>query len=417
MGFFSFLSGKTPESLMEKGNLLFDKGQCGFAKIEYEKAKARHAKKPAQSHDFLTQIDAKINQSCESLSRQHLEKGMDLLEAGSHEDALDRLSLALELAVSQDLTQEIEVALTHCHPPSGKDAGQVHGKQGDLCDEDSDLLPRTHDLDSGDDFETFEVLINTLSREEQEAYGKYGLHFIHGFVALNCGDFQAAARALEQAHDEQPFPDNYIGLELGTALLNLGELDRAEGLLTDFLGYFPRSLRGYQVLCEVLWMNKSFDRAHHFLDNCPESMGQEAPMVLLKGETWCREDKFNQAVDLYRKNLEQNGMQPSIVRALAGIKESMGDFDEAFQFYAGLMATCTGCGQRPDVDLRRRFAHAGFAAGVMTSQIIDVYLDLVVEDPDNRARYYENVSHIYAHLGNDSEARRFKGFTMEVPME
>ncbi len=417
MGFFSFLSGKTPESLMEKGNLLFDKGQCGLAKIEYEKAKARHAKKPAQTRGFLTQIDAKISLSCESLSRQHLEKGMDLLEAGCHEDALDRLSLALELAVSQDLRQEIEVALTHCHPPSAKEAGQGHGKQGDLCNEDSEVLPPPHDPDGGEDLETFEVLINTLSREEQEAYGKYGLHFIHGFVALNCGDFQSAARSLEQAHDEYPSPDNYIGLELATALLNLGELDRAQALLMDFLGHFPRSLRGYQILCEVLWINRAFDLAHQVLDNCPEPMGQEAPMVLLKGETWCREDKFTQAVDLYRKTLEQNGMQSSIVRALAGIKDSMGDFNEAFQLYAGLMATCTGCGQRPDVDLRRRFAHAGFAAGVMTSQIIDVYLDLVVEDPDNQVRYYENVSRIYAHLGNEVEAKRFNSFAMEVRVE
>ncbi len=417
MGFFSFLSGKTPESLMEEGNLLFDKGQCGLAKIEYEKAKARHAKKPAQTQDFLVQIDMKISQSCESLSRQHLEKGMDLLEAGCHEDALERLSLALELAVSQNLRQEIEVALTHCHPSSEKEVEQGYGDQGYLCNKDSDSLPPGHGPDGGDDLETFEVLINTLSREEQEAYGKYGQHFIHGFVALNCGDFLTAARALEQAHDEYPFPDNYIGLELATALLNLGELDRAQALLMDFLGYFPRSLRGYQILCEVLWMNKAFDLAHHVLDNCPEPMGQEASMVLLKGETWCREDKFNQAVDLYGQTLARSGMQPAIVRAMAGVKEVMGDFDEAFQLYAGLMTSCTGCGQRPDVDLRRRFAHAGFAAGVMTSQIIDVYLDLVVEDPDNQARYYENVSRIYAHLGNDVEAERFKGFAMEVPVE
>ena len=413
MGFFSFLSGKTPESLMEKGNLLFDKGQCGLAKIEYEKAKARHAKKPAQTRDFLVQIDTKISQSCESLSRQHLEKGMDLLEAGCHEDALDRLSLALELAVSQDLRQEIEVALTHCHPSSGKEVGHV-GREDDSFNEDLKASSSAHDLD---DLETFEVLINTLSPEEQAAYGQYGQDFIHGLVALNCGDFQEAARSLEQAHGAHASPDNYIGLELATALLNLGELDRAQVLLTDFLEYFPRSLRGYQILCEVLWMKKAFDLAHQVLDNCPEPMGQEAAMVLLKGETWCREDKFNQAVDLYRKTLEQNGMQPAIVRALAGIKDVMGDFDEAFQLYAGLMATCTGCGQRPDVDLRRRFAHAGFAAGVMTSQIIDVYLDLVVEDPDNQATYYENVSRIYAHLGNEIEAKRFKEFAMEVPVE
>ena len=417
MGFFSFLSGKTPESLMKKGNLLFDKGQCGLAKIEYEKAKKRHAKKPAKSQEFLTQIDLKISQSCEGLSRQHLEKGMDLLEAGCHEDALDLLTLALELAVSHDLTQEIEVALTHCHPSPGNEVLDASEKKENSGSDNETMSHGDREPDSGDDRETFEVLINTLSREEKSAYGKYGPHFIHGLVALNCGDFQEAVRELEQAHDEQPFPENYIGLELGTALLNLGELDRAEAFLTDFLGFFPWSVRGYQVLCEVLWIQKAFEKAHQLLDNSPDFMGQEVPMVLLKGETWRREGRFNQAVDLYQNVLVQNEMQPAIVRALAGIKETLGDFDEAFRLYSGLMAFCTGCGQRPDVELRRRFAHAGVASNVMTPQIIDVYLDLVVEDPDNRATYYENVSRIYQHLGNDEEARRFKAFAMELQVE
>ncbi len=50
----------------------------------------------------------------------------------------------------------------------------------------------------------------------------------------------------------------------------------------------------------------------------------------------------------------------------------------------------------------------------MTSQIIDVYLELVAEDPDNRAEYYEKVSMIYDHLGNGAEAKRFKSFALEL---
>ena len=138
------------------------------------------------------------------------------------------------------------------------------------------------------------------------------------------------------------------------------------------------------------------------------------PMVLLKGETWCLEGELNQAEKLYRDVLEQNGKDYSLIRALAAIYETQGHPDKAFQLYAGLMASCSGCGQRPDTDLKRRFAHTGFASGVMTSQIIDVYLDLVAEDPDNRANYYEKVSRIYDHLGNDGEARRFQSFLPDL---
>ena len=412
MGFFSFFSGKTPEVLMESGDLLFEQGQFGLAKIDYEKARERHAKKPAQARDFLKKLDLKIIQSSEALARQHLDKGNELLESGCHQEAQDLLTLALELATAPGLAREIEAVLNR----SGVSHGPEHGAsdQGGAGNgsarEPSDAWSPDMAFNDGDDLETFEVILSTLSPEEQVAYGEYGKAFVRGVVALNAGEFQVAVEALEEAHEANASTGNYIGLELGTALLNLGELNRAEVLLMDFLEWCPLSVRGYYVLCEVLWMKKAFDQAHNILDGCPEAIAQWVPMVLLKGETWCLEGKLDPAEKLYQAALERNGMDDSLVRALAAIYETQGDPDKAFQLYVGLMATCSGCGQRPDTDLKRRFAHAGFASGVMTSQIIDVYLDLVAEDPDDRQLYYENVGAIYEHLGNDGEAQRFKSF-------
>jgi tetratricopeptide (TPR) repeat protein len=417
MGLFSFLSGKTPEALMENGDLLFGQGQFGLAKIDYEKARARHAKKPAQAQDFLKKLDLKISHSCEALARQHLDKGTELLESGCDPEAHDLLTLALELTTTPGLVQEIEAGLNRCHSSHGAEQG-TSDQGGIRCEnEPSEAWPSDMEFHSGDDFETFEVILSTLSQEEQLAYGEYGNAFVQGIVALNGGDFQAAASALEEAYEVNSSTGNYIGLELGTALLNLGELDRAEVLLVEFLEWSPLSVRGYYVLCEVLWMKKAFDRAHSILDTCPESIVDWVPMVLLKGETWCLEGKLNKAEKLYQDALERNGMDDSLLRALAAIHETLGHPDRAFQLYAGLMASCSGCGQRPDTDLKRRFAHAGFASGVMTSQIIDVYLDLVAEDPDDRELYYENVSAIYDHLGNNGEARRFKSFARELQVK
>lgn len=419
MGLFSFLSGKTPEALMENGDLLFEQGQFGLAKIDYEKAMGRHGKKPAQAQDFLKKLDLKISHSCEALSRQHLDKGNELLESGCHQEAHDLLTLALELTTAPGLVQEIEAGLNSCDSSHGPEHGTFDqgGAGTGSANEPSEAWSPDMDFKSGDDFETFEVILSTLSQEEQAAYGEYGNAFVQGVVALNAGDFQVAVSALEEACDANSSNENYIGLELGTGLLNLGELDRAEGFLIDFLAWCPLSVRGYYVLCEVLWMKKAFDRAHNILDTCPESIAQWVPMVLLKGETWCLEGKLDQAEKLYQGTLERNGMDDSLVRALAAIYEIQGDPDRAFQLYAGLMATCSGCGQRPDTDLKRKFAHAGFASGVMTPQIIDVYLDLVAEDPDDRELYYENVGAIYEHLGNDGEARRFKSFARELQVK
>ncbi len=417
MGFFSFLSGKTPEVLMENGDILFEQGQFGLAKINYEKARSRHAKKPAQARDFLKKLDLKINHSCEALSRQHLDKGNELLESGCHQEAHDILTLALELSTAPGLIQEIEAGLNRCDSSSGPEHGASDQGGVGTGSEPSDTWSPDMAFNNGDDLETFEVILSTLSQEEQAAYGEYGKAFAQGIVALNAGDFQGAVSALEEACEVNSSTENYIGLELGTALLNLGELDRAEIFLMDFLEWCPLSVRGYYVLCEVLWMKKAFDRAHNILDTCPESIAQWVPMVLLKGETWCLEGKLDQAEKLYQGTLERNGMDDSLVRALAAIYQTQGNPDRAFQLYAGLMATCSGCGQRPDMDLKRRFAHAGFASGVMTPQIIDVYLDLVAEDPDDRELYYENVGAIYDHLGNDGEARRFKSFARELQVK
>ncbi len=308
---------------MANGDLLFAREQFGHAKIEYEKARTRHAKKPAQVREFLNELDLKISECCEALSRQHLENGMELLEAGCRQEAHDRLTLALELTAMPDVAREIEAGLNLCRSPHGQGDDDFREAPPGWGNENPDGEVTEFDFDAGDELETFEVLISTLSPEEKAAYGEYGDAFIHGFVALNRGDFQTAVDALELAHGEQPSPDHYIGLELGTALLNLGVPDRAETVLTDFLGWFPQSVRGYQVLCEVLWMKKAFDRAHGLLDTCPESIVKWAPMVLLKGETWSREGELTLAAHLYRETLEQGGMDASLIRALAGIEERL----------------------------------------------------------------------------------------------
>ncbi|SMC75539.1 Tetratricopeptide repeat-containing protein [Desulfocicer vacuolatum DSM 3385] len=415
MGFFSFLSGKTPEALMENGDLLFDRGQFGLAKIDYEKARDRHGKKPARARDFLENLDSKVARCCDALARQHLNKGHELMESGCHREAGEILSLALELTASPGLVQDIETALNVCRSSSREpEHGAVDEKRADPDTQPGVAQLPDEELDSQEALETFEVILSTLSQDEQAAYGEYGDAFVQGVVALNAGDFQGALTALEQAVEENASTENYIALELGTALLNLGDLHRAEALLMGFLAWCPGSVRGYYVLCEVLWMQKAFDRAHRVLDACPDSMTHWVPMVLLKGETWCLEGELKKAETLYREALDQNGMDDSILRALAAVYETRGYPDKAFQLYSGLMASCSGCGRAPDTELKQKFAHAGVASGIMTLQIIDIYLDLVMEDPDNRALYYENVSAVYEHLGNSEEARRFKAFALEL---
>ena len=46
--------------------------------------------------------------------------------------------------------------------------------------------------------------------------------------------------------------------------------------------------------------------------------------------------------------------------------------------------------------------------------ILEIYLSLVKEDPENRHYYYSRVSEIYSKLGYEGEAERFRSFADEI---
>lgn len=154
-------------------------------------------------------------------------------------------------------------------------------------------------------------------------------------------------------------------------------------------------------------MRKDFDGAHDLLDRCPTEIARQVPMILLKGETWVLQGALQTAAEFYRDMLDRMGADGYLLRALAEIETAMGNDEKAFQIYAALMASCTGCGQRPDAGLQRRFADAAVAAGHVDSGIVDIYLELASKDPENRSDYHEKVSNIYRQLGNIPEAERF----------
>ncbi|MBW2113203.1 MAG: hypothetical protein JRH00_17620, partial [Deltaproteobacteria bacterium] len=49
-------------------------------------------------------------------------------------------------------------------------------------------------------------------------------------------------------------------------------------------------------------------------------------------------------------------------------------------------------------------------AGDYSTEILELYLGLIQEVPENRADYYRKISMIYEVNGNTEEARRFRSF-------
>ena len=258
------------------------------------------------------------------------------------------------------------------------------------------------------------ALCSALPEEVEEAYLSYGGSFKTGYLALNRGDFDLAVDDLSHALKENPAPDSIIPLELATAYLNLEKLNEARSLLETFLQHHPDALPGYQVLCEVYWGMGAFDQAETLLADCSDDLKNSLAYVLLRGETLSQAGRHSEAASLYQDFMEAYGWNEPLVIALAGTLETLGDLESARDLYAEIMDQCRSCHTRIDPLIKRKFADISFDLGQHSSAIMEMYLSLAQDDPENAPLYFQKISRIYASMGNEEEARRFRVFAQQA---
>ena len=81
------------------------------------------------------------------------------------------------------------------------------------------------------------------------------------------------------------------------------------------------------------------------------------------------------------------------------------------------MDQCRNCHTCIDPLIKRRFADISFDLGRHSSAIMEMYLSLVQDDPENTPLYFQKISRIYASMGNEEEARRFLVFAQQAENE
>ena len=188
MGFFNLFPGKSPRDCEQKGDLYFQAGRPGRAKIEYERALAKLEKISTDDYEFKIRLEQKIRQSKETLAREHKQSADAYLEAEYYEDARDYYNLALELTEDADLASAIDACLQEI------ENGTVKKEQIEIPD-----IPRLREKDIGPadrehSDEYFAALCGTLPDNIQKAYLDYGDTFKKGYLALNQGEFEVAAK-------------------------------------------------------------------------------------------------------------------------------------------------------------------------------------------------------------------------------
>jgi tetratricopeptide (TPR) repeat protein len=408
MEFFKLFAGKSPEDAEKKADALFEAGEYGLAKMEYENGLEKLRKGAQERGELGKRLKEKLRKTREILAQKRRQEGLEIMDSEYYEAAEESFRLALELTQDPTLIQELRILLDEIEHRSGKDQALPDLDPSPFKEEDGEMAGPG----AGDD-EYFAALCSDLPEPVLREFHQCGMPFRQGYLALNQGDFQLAAEKLHQAMEEHP-EASFISIELATAYLNLERYHEARALTERFLRDHPDSPKGYQILCEVLWALQEFDTALERLDACPPILAESFPILLLRGETLLKAQRLEEAERLYERELNSQGWHPDIARLLARAYEAQGKKAEARDMFGTLLPGCLACGSPGDTFVKQRFSDLSLELGDYSPRVLELYLSLVQEDPLQRADYYQKISRIYAAQGNDTEARRFEGFARQA---
>jgi predicted Zn-dependent protease len=415
MGLLKLFKGKSPREHEANGDSQAHFGNWGRAKIEYEKALDKLGKKSPERQGRVKQLEDKINRAKEKLAAEHIKTADEMLEAEYFEDALQYINLALELTTDAQLISELEGRARELKKTINRGIQQEFA-EFKVFDEDQEDEERAEtpapeqkiEPQGGDDY--FRALIGGLPDEVQEAYLSYGDNFKAGYTALNQGEFEQATAFLSKAMADTPQSDSFIPLELATAYLNLEKFAEARELLEAFIASHPEALPAYQMLCELLWEEKEYEAVESLLSAVPEELSESIAVYILRGENLYQARQLTEAKQYFQGFLKNFGWNEHVARSLAKTHEALNEMANARNIYREIMDQCQSCRARIDPFIKQKYADLCFAAGLFSTEVLELYLALAQDDPRQASEFYTKISQIYASQGNHEEAARFELF-------
>lgn len=411
MGLLRFFSGPGAQKLEQQADTFFQAGSWGRAKLLYERALDKLRKQADLKDRDLARVSEKHGRAVEGLAREHYETAAGYIDGGYLNEAADLLRLAGDLTADAVFRQTVDERLAQIRQQAFE-AVRQNLEPGSYAAWDDETDGETLFEASDDGY--FLALCGPLPEEVRQAYLSYGETFKTGYIALNQGDFEAAAGFLEQSAAENADRDTYISLELAAAYMNLGRQTEAQSLLEAFQPRHPDALPVYQMLCDCYWEKGDFESAAALLEAIPEQWSDSLAVVRLKGENFRRSGQLELARGLYQSFMQTYGWHEAVARELADTFQHLNQPDQARALYKQILGRCTGCNTRIDPVVKHNYAELCFDAGEQGTQILELYLSLVRELPDNAPHYYDRVSRLYAAQGNAFEAERFAVFARQA---
>jgi tetratricopeptide (TPR) repeat protein len=208
--------------------------------------------------------------------------------------------------------------------------------------------------------------------------------------------------------EENPSDDSHIPVELATALIHLGQTEKAIEHLTFYLQKNPTSFHGLSMLCDIFCELKRFDVAHGIIEQSPDTVRESAAVVRLNGRVYFLEGDYQQAEETFRNVLDVMGWNTDVARELAMTLAASDKTVEAMSLYADILNQCAGCGQRLNPLDKKAFADLSLKMGDFSDKILKLYLELANDHEDIRSDCFSKASIIFSRSGNEKEAARFK---------
>ena len=101
MSLLDRLTANAPVKMEQKADRLLAAERWGEAKLGYEEALAKLARRPGADVETQSRLESKIRQCRNALAREHRLSAENLLEGGFLEDAREMLVLAMTVSADQ----------------------------------------------------------------------------------------------------------------------------------------------------------------------------------------------------------------------------------------------------------------------------------------------------------------------------
>jgi tetratricopeptide (TPR) repeat protein len=277
MGLFKLFAGKSPADYERKGDAFAQAENWGEAKLAFESALEKSAAQLPADRQMHHRLQEKLHHSKEALSLNHRREAEAMMEAGYMEGARELLALAMDLTANAQLRAALARQIEQT---ALQDMPEIHLRAADPATSRNDLEADPAEEDANGQFN---ILLGTLPEKIQQEYRSYGYHFKHGYLALNQGAFDQAVEHLTQAAEANPEPLSLVPLELATAHVNLGQTVEAQALLEELVRHQPDLLPAFQLLCDVYWSQRAYDKAMDLLDDLAPELAESMAAYLLKG--------------------------------------------------------------------------------------------------------------------------------------